>query len=129
MLNIVTALEGKEQFFHGNGASKEEIRKAEEELDLHFTKEYSDYLSEYGFASYVGHELTGIAPSARLNVIAATERLREQILTLPLNWYVIEETSMDDVVICQASSGEVYQVQPGGSVKELSGSFLEYILE
>lgn len=49
-----------DDYYVGNGKNKEIIRKAEELLNLKFSKQIIEYLSNYGFIEFFGNEIYGI---------------------------------------------------------------------
>ena len=108
-------------------ATEAQIKCAEEELGLTFAKEYSEYLAEFGCASFYGHELTGISNSARLNVVQVTAELRTIIEGIPCDWYVIEEANIDGISVWQNSKGIIYSMIPNCTAKKIADSILEYI--
>ena len=109
--------------------SEKEIDNAEQELNLKFNSEYHDYLLEYGVATTDQHEFTGICLSQRLNVVFVTQEYREINKNIPSNWYVIEKSNIDDVVIWQSSRGKVYQTIGLSKGIKIADSMIEYILE
>lgn len=127
MADVVRNLREKPGFFSRPGASEDQIQSAETLLGLTFAKEYREYASALGAATFESHELTGICASTRLNVVDVTEAERPKYPELPKDWYVLEQLNIDDVSIWQASSGEVYQLMPGAQPIKLSSSLSEYI--
>jgi len=112
---------------HLAAATSEQIEEAEQELGLHFYTDYREYVSELGVASFYGHEFTGICASPRLNVVDVTNSNKTVFTDIPSDWYVLEEANIDDIVIWQSSTGEVYQTAPNVLPVKLSDSFLEYL--
>lgn len=127
MKNIIDILKSKPFFDSYAGASADDIKKAETELSLTFTDEYKQYLAAFGEASYEGHELTGICVTKRLHVVDVTKEEREQNPQVLSNWYVVEQLNIDDAVIWQTPSGEIYQTIPEATPLKLCGSLSEYI--
>ena len=126
MLNQL--LSKKPAFLYTGPATHEDIEKAEAALQLRFSKEYKEYLQQFGVATFQGHELTGITKSNRLNVVSVTEKEREKMPTIPNSFYVLEEAHIDGIVIWQIVSGEVFQTQYGtAEVKLLYKSLVDYI--
>lgn len=128
MANIVKSLQEQPNFYAMTGASIEDIKMAEQALGLHFAAEYSKYVAAYGAVSFSNHELTGICKSKRLNVVDVTIQERSK-LAVPNNWYVVEQLGIDDMVIWQASSGEIHQTSPIGFCKKIYKSLSDYILK
>ena len=108
-------------------ASAEQIKEAEVALGLSFAKEYKEYLSTFGCASIYGHEFTGICSASRLNVVTVTDEQKSFDAGIPDDWYVIEETNIDGIVIWQNTKGIVYAKSPNGSPEKIVKSFSEYI--
>lgn len=127
MADMLTILRNKPGFVSLTGASEDAIQRAESELGLTFSKDYRVYLSTYGAVAYEGHELTGISKTPRLDVVRVTLEERQQYPNNPENWYVLEQLYIDDVIIWQASTGEVYQVMPGETPLKICDSLVEYI--
>ena len=85
-------------------------------MSLSFSKDYKLYLSRCGFATYEGHELTGICKAKRLNVVDVTINERTISPNIPENWYVIEQLNIDGIVIWQSGTGDIYQTSPEKSL-------------
>lgn len=126
MTDVITTLKNVPDYIGGNGRKEEEIKAIEEKLGLVFSSDYRLYLKEIGLACYSGHELTGICKDKRLNVMDITleEKTTKEI---PADWYVIEQTNIDGIVIWQVSTGEIYQTNFDGKAEKLCESLKEYI--
>lgn len=127
MSSVIENLKQKEFFCSLQGKTDTEILQAQEALGLQFAKDYRVYLETFGLASYEGHELTGLCPSKRLNVIDVTQHDRERTSGIQDDWYVIEETNIDDIIIWQDSKGVIYQTAPGSAPEKIHNSLSEYI--
>ena len=125
--NIVSTIQCMPDFIGGNGRSEIEIENTEKILSLIFAKDFRTYLLEIGIACFDGHELTGICTSSRLNVVDVTINERTNNPDVPSDWYVIEQTNIDGIVIWQNSKGEVYQTQPCCDSIKIANSIVEYI--
>ena len=127
MTNIVNKLCALPAFCSLTGVSADQIADAEKALALRFADDYREYLLAFGIASSDGHELTGICNSKRLNVVEVT--LSEKSIThgIPQDWYVLEETIIDGIVIWQNSIGEIFQTQPGREAIKLAESICGYL--
>ena len=108
-------------------ATKEQIKRAEDELGLTFAKEYLEYLVEFGCASFYGHEFTGISKSVRLDVVQVTNELKNTNKDIPCDWYVIEEINVDGIAVWQNSKGTVYSMAPNCTAQKIANSFFDYI--
>ncbi len=109
------------------GADDSEIKQAEEELGLKFSKEYKDYLKEFGAACANGHEITGLVKSARLNVVAATQKAKTKNPSIPDNLYLIEDLGTDKILTWQEASGILYQSVGTNEVERIKKNFCDYI--
>ena len=130
MENIIEVLKASDDLSAGKGASAEQIDAASKSLNLEFAEDYLMYLREYGLAYVNGHELTGIGIIPRNDVVTVTLEKRKlpHVEAIPADWYVIEDTNIDSIVVWQSSKGLVYMESPG-SIKQLYASMAEYILK
>lgn len=110
-------------------AESEAIDAAEKELGLAFAKEYRDVLGLYGSICTDDHEMIGLGPSKRLNVVAVTEELRALYAALGDDLYVIEDLGIDGLLICQDSAGVIYELAPNGKPRKIAATLLEYLSE
>ena len=127
MSNLLCILSGKESFKSFGEADKKSVLSAEQKLLLRFSNEYVDYLSAFLFVIYDGHELTGLCKAKRLNVVDVTLAEREVNPNVPKDWYVIEQTHIDDIVIWQNAKGEIYQTAPNAKPIKICDSLAEYV--
>lgn len=126
MLAFVEKLSQYDDFKALRGASLNEIKEAERKLNIEFSDEYKEYLSEYGIATANGYEFTGICQSERLNVVCVTEKEHKNVREIPEGAYVVEQTHIDGIVIWQTRDGAVYKSQ-GNSFIRICDSLYEYI--
>ena len=126
MLAFVEKLRQYDDFKALKGASLNEIKEAERKLNIEFSDEYKEYLSEYGIATANGYEFTGICQSERLNVVCVTEKERKNVREIPEGAYVVEQTHIDGIVIWQTRDGAVYKSQ-GDSFVMICDSLYEFI--
>ena len=127
MQEIVTKIKNKAGFVALRGADEEAVRSAEQTLGVKFADDYRQYVLAYGAASFEGHELTGVCPVPRLNVVNVTKEERSFAGNIPQNWYVIEQTHIDGIVIWQAQSGEIYSSSPEHKPARVFNSLWDYI--
>lgn len=127
MTDIVNMMKNKPDFYAMQGAGDMEIKRTEQMLGTHFADEYRGYLSAFGVASFSGHEFTGVCKSKRLNVIEVTREQRSQNQEIPCDWYVVEETHIDGIVIWQSSAGEIYQTVGETPGRKIFNSLTEYV--
>lgn len=129
MSTIIDALKGKVNLLSGEGVSEKMIAEAEKALNLTFSEEYKEYLGTYGIAAYDGHELTGITKSSRVNVVDVTRDERNNNPEVPADFYVIEQTDVEEIVIWQSGEGKIYYSGPNHALTLLCGSMAEYVVK
>jgi hypothetical protein len=125
-MNIVSTINGLENLVTLKGASKDEIKKAENSLELSFAEDYKTYLEKYALISARHIEITGLVESKRLNVVDVTlaERPRRP---LPPDMYVIDNTGIEGILVLQNRDGEIFESQDSGTIKKIYSSLSEYI--
>ena len=114
-------------YIGSNGRTEEEIVNAEKELDTSFANDYREYLENIGLACFESRELTGLTKTARLDVVSVTKEQRMLNQSIPRNWYVIEETHLDGIVIWQSPSGEIYQATAVAPGRKIYCSLMDYV--
>ena len=127
-MNLIDVIKSYPDIFTLTPASQELIVVAEKELDVTFSKEYVDYLAEFGFAIFNGHEFTGLCDGKRLDVIRITKEQKAFHTHIPRNMYVVECLDIDDVVIWQDAVGSVYASTPHSKPKKIANSLAEYVM-
>lgn len=108
-------------------ASKNMIDRAEAQLKLKFAPEYRDYVGQFGSVAVNGHELTGVVPSLRLNVVKVTKEEWEFNSKVPNTMYVIENAGIDSIMIWQDASGSIYLSEPDEAPLKIASSLVEYL--
>jgi len=126
-MSIIENIKNKDDLITGRPVGLDIIEEAEKKLKLRFSVDYKEYLSEFGFAVFEEHELTGICNGKRLDVVKNTLEERECNRFLSNEWYVIECLGIDGVVIWQNEKGEIIQTTPDGSINKICDSLCEYI--
>ena len=126
MTDIVELIQKQPDLYVMKGASAADIEKAERDLGLRFAKDYRKYVAQFGAASFSNRELTGVCRSARLSVVVVTIYERSKV-SVPEDWYVIEQTNIDSIVVWQAADGDVYKTIPGHQPERICNSLAEYI--
>ncbi|MBR2835967.1 MAG: SMI1/KNR4 family protein [Coriobacteriales bacterium] len=127
MNNLTSIMKELPDFYALNAAKPESIEAAERRLDVVFSDEYRSYIKEYGVVSVNGHELTGICSHSRLNVVDVTLQERSLNPLVPQQYYVIENSCMDGIIVWQDQTGTVYQTAPNSEPIKLCDSLLDYI--
>jgi hypothetical protein len=123
----IEELKQLDDFFSLKGVSKSTITEHENLIHLKFSNEYSEYLETYGIVSVNGHELTGIVESKRLNVVDVTLKNRKINPSIPKNFYVIEESNIDDIVFWQDENGIIYQTIGTSEPVKICNCLIEYV--
>lgn len=108
-------------------ASEKCIHQAEQELNVTFSKEYTDYLSTYGVAVFDSHELTGLCDGKRLDVVRITQEQKNCNQFIPHDSYVVECLDIDDCVIWQNSDGAIFVTTPNTKPKRIANSLIDYL--
>ncbi len=116
-----------EDFTAVGGAQDEQIKNAEEELGLKFSKEYKDFLKEHGAACANGHEFLGICESKRLNIIDATLKAKKKNETVSDDLYLIEDVGIDKILTWQNADGKLFQTVGKGAPELLEINLTEYV--
>ena len=125
--DLFARLANKPFFTSWGPVSPAAISAAESTLGLTFAEDYREYVGVCGVASFDGHELTGICPFPRLDVVEVTQEERRFNPGIPNGLYVVEQAHIDGIVAWQSASGEVYRTSPGTGPFKLCDSLSEYI--
>lgn len=126
MKKFINKLKTMEGYLQLKGVSEEKVKEAEESLGLIFADEYRNYLREVGAATANGFEFTGITDSKRLNVLDVTIEARK-LVNMPNDLYVVKELGVDGIVLCQSSSGAIFQASIDKQVIKVSDSLYDLI--
>ena len=126
-MSLVEAIKSYPDIFTLTPATQELITAAEKELDVTFSKEYVEYLAEFGVAIFNGHEFTGLCDGKRLDVIRITKEQRAFHKYIPDNLFVVECLDIDDIVVWQDAVGTVYASTPSSKPKKIANSLVEYV--
>ena len=128
-LKTIEFIKNQLELFVGEPSTFEEIKIAENVLSVSFSKEYKNYLSQFGFAVFKGHELTGLCNGKRLDVVKITQLEKSCLKEINKSWYVIEQTNVDGIVIWQDSAGFVYQVDRNGKIQNKFLSIYDFLIK
>lgn len=126
-MSLVDIIKQSENVFTFAPMSQECIHQAEKELNVTFSKEYTDYLEQFGVSIFNGHELTGLCDGKRLDVVRITQEQKKINQYIPSDWYVVECLDIDHVVIWQDSDGAVYETFLNTKARKIADSLVEYI--
>ena len=110
-----------------SNSCKDIIEEYQNKLCTTFSKEYLEYLKEFGIATFGSHEFTGIINSKRLCVVDATERLRNINKSITNDYYVVEELNIDNIYILQNKEGIVFEATTSTNPKQIATSLAEYL--
>ena len=116
-----------EDFAAVGGASADQIKAAEEELGLIFSKEYKEFLKEHGAACANGHEFLGICESKRLNIVEGTLKAKKKNDNVPDDMYLIEDVGIDKILTWQNADGKLFQTVGKGEPELLKMNLTEYV--
>lgn len=129
MEQLVDFIKNDNTSFYGKGVDYKKVLYAENILKTSFSKEYKDYLLNLGVAACNGHELTGIAgDNDYIDVVKVTLEERNKCNDdLSKDFYVIEKTYIDDIIIWQSTNGMIYQSQPQSAIHKIADSIIEFL--
>ena len=128
MSKIIEIIEGLEDVISLVPATKEDVERVEQELDLVLADEYKEYLYQYGAVLTDEVELTGIAKSKSRDVVSVTKREWELNPSVAHNLYVVENLGIDGMIIWQDQEGKIYESVPNKEVVCIAQSLAEYML-
>lgn len=126
-MRVSDAIKLLADYIGSNGRTEEEIVNAEKELDTTFANDYREYLENIGLVCFGSRELTGLTKTSRLDVVFVTKEQRLLNQNIPGDWYVIEETHIDGIVIWQSPSGEIYQAVADMPGRKIYNTLVEYV--
>ena len=112
---------------NAHGAAQADITSAEKKLNVRFSSDFKEYLSEVGSCIFRSHEIVGIGKNRNTDVVSVTEDARDLNPSVPANLYVIEDTHFDGIIIWQDESGTVWQTYPNAQPKKIADSLLAYL--
>lgn len=127
MSKIVDTIKGIESEYIGS-VSMEVIEEAQRELNFQFPEEYKELLKNFGVISIGSHEIFGLGVDNYLNVIVATKSERNRYPNLLEKYIVIENFSMEGILILLNNDGEVYEFY-NGKTKLITESLVQYLTE
>lgn len=127
MTNIVELIKSLPDMLMLTPADDVQISGAQKKLGIEFADEYKEYLKAFGAILADGIELSGIAKSKHRNVVDLTEKEWGLNDKVPHTMYVIENTSVDGIIIWQDGEGKVYQTSPGSAPTKIAVSLYDFI--
>jgi hypothetical protein len=108
---------------------REDILKAEEELELSFADEYKEYVSSFGAISCDRLELTGISKHPGSDVVDMTFMNRDVNEEVPSDLYVVQDMAIGGIVYWQDSSGTVYLTEYEDPPEIVASSLVEFLVD
>jgi hypothetical protein len=127
MESIVSKIYEYDDLASLGGVSPEDIEVVEKKLALQFSDEYRQILLEFGVVSFNGHEINGISNAIRLDVVINTKEEKERTDDIPADFYLIEDTHIDGILIWQDSDGFIYETGPNQKPRQVFDSLGEYL--
>lgn len=127
MKKFIEHIKECEDYTAVGGASTDQIKAAEEELGLVFSKEYKEFLKELGAACANGHEFIGICESNRLNIIERTLKEKKKNENVSEDMYLIEDVGIDKILTWQNAKGDLFQTVGKGEPELLNMTLTEYV--
>ena len=112
---------------NATGADEKTINETEQRLGVQFAKDYKEMLAAVGACICRGHELMGISSFADMSTYQATVEQRQLNPSIPSDWYIIERTGMDGVMVFQAGDGVVYQISPNQPPVKIADTLSDYL--
>lgn len=108
------------------GCSEEQIKKAQEDLDIIFPDEYIDYVKEFGCIDFGATEWTGLNIKGRLNTVDATKQEMSVNKDFPKGFFVLENLGIDAKKVIVNQKGEVFVLQYD-KIIHLCNNITEYL--
>lgn len=127
MKKIIDVISALPELLPLKAATSMQITDAELQLRVSFSNEYKEYLSTFGAIMADGLELSGIAKSEHRSVVSLTKKEWELNPKAPHTMYVVENTSVDGIIIWQDTNGLIYQSTPTSRPTQIATSLADYI--
>ena len=108
MSEIVKMIEQIQNLYKLKKCTLNDVEDAQNKLGLKFSKEYVDYVTNFGVISFYGTEWTGLNVNGYLNVVEATMSEREIHKNFPEDCFVVENLQMEGAVIISDEKGKIY---------------------
>lgn len=110
-MRIVEKIKKIEDLGYIDGCSEEQIKEAEELLDLKFPNEYVEYVKTYGCIDFGSTEWTGLNIKGELNTVEATLAERKYNESFPKKHFVLDDYHINAKKIIVNEEGEVFLLQ------------------
>ena len=127
MSELINVISKMKNLISLNPATESDVKTIEQELGLALSKEYKEYLLQFGAILADNVELTGFAKAKTRNIVSVTKQ--EWILNnmVPHDMYVVEILGMDGIIIWQDSRGYIYETIPTKEPKMIFTSLTDYL--
>ena len=127
MKDIIELIYAMDNVIYGTEVPETEIQQAEKILGLSFSEDYHKYIKHFGCMSIDCREITGLSEQKNYNVVDVTLSQRQYNKNINNDFYVIEQLNIDNIVIWQSSSGEIYQTQSLNKPIKIYDSLYDYL--
>ena len=111
MSNIVNKMQNIPNLSAIKGCSEEQLKDAQNELDIIFPEEYVEYVKAFGCIDFGATEWTGLNITGRLNTVYATNKEKGVNKAFPKKYFVLEDLAIDAKKIIVNEAGQVYLLQ------------------
>lgn len=126
MVNIIERMKCISDLSSIEGCTSEQLKEAQEALDIIFPNEYVDYVREFGCIDFGATEWTGLNIKGRLNTVDATKQEMSVNKDFPKGFFVLENLGIDAKRVIVNEKGEVCIIQYE-KVTHLCDSISEYL--
>lgn len=126
MTNIIDKMKAIPGLSAIKGCTPEQIKEAQDELNVIFPDEYVDYVKEFGCIDFGATEWTGLNIKGRLNTVDATKQEMNVNPDFPKGFFVLENLGIDAKRIIVNEKGEVCILQYE-TITHLCDSISDYL--
>lgn len=126
MASIIEKIKGISGLRRAKGCTFEQIKTAQEELDLTFPDEYMDYVKTFGCIDFGATEWTGLNVKGYLNTVTATKQEKSVNNNFPKGCFILEDMNIDAKKTIVDEKGKIYSLQYE-KVTPLCNSISEYL--
>lgn len=94
-----------------------DINEAQKSLNIKFSNELIEYISNFGAICYKANEINGLGTDSYLNIVKSTLKARTIIKEFPSQCLVLEDTGIHDVKILIDDQNHIFEWQAGNYKK------------
>lgn len=102
------------------------INQAQQKLNVQFSEEIIEYISEFGALSYGEHEINGLGTESYLNIIKSTINARNSSKDFPEDFVVIQDIGGHGILILSDLNNNIYEWKEN-SYKHIYNSFYDFL--